>query len=140
MSQTFDGSKLSLMDDPLGVGVADDAGAGRSHHSLLLCRDDEEDGPDALYVEFNDQSNACYGANVALIELSDTLLRLRFKAGSPLRGGRVGEKSSAALDELVVRLLLSPKDLQVLRERLASVVDRACPFRYVGHKLGSSEP
>lgn len=135
MREMFEGSKVSFIDKPLGIAFAEKANRGRSHYALLICRDEEEEGPAALYVELNDQSNSCSGTHLALVELSDMFLRIRFKPGAPLHAGRVGKERTDRLDELLVKLLVSRANLRLLRERLIEVVGQACAFRYVGHSL-----
>jgi hypothetical protein len=139
MIQTFTANKVALMDEPLGFGVAEEVGSGMLRHSLILCLDDEKEGAAALYVEFNDQSNACTGPNLALVELSDTQLRLHFKPGSRLRSGSVDACLGEPLTVLAAVLTLSPPEIKTLWVRLRQVVEGACPLRYVGRALQSAD-
>jgi len=139
MMLNFTGTTLLLIDSPPSVVLAQEDDEEILCNAVMLGRDEPEEGPEAFFIELNDQAEGCTGRHVSLIELSDTLLHIRFTPDSPLRGGRDGEASDPLLTDLVIRFSLSLERLEALSRKLKDVIQDACPFRYVGHALRATD-
>jgi hypothetical protein len=120
--------------------LGEEDSSGTLRHSLLIHRDDEGEGAGSLYVEFNDPSNICSGSSLDLIELSDHILRLRFKPTSSMCTRELHGLPGPRLDELAAFFSLPDRDLAGLRARLTQITTGACAFRYVGHTLRTPDP
>ena len=90
--QVFSATRIEVVaeEGALYLQVAEDLG-DTTVHSLLFAVTLEEEGDDGseLYVEFNDQHNGMFRAEVGTVELSDDELILTPAAGVKLCAGRV---------------------------------------------------
>ena len=123
MKQTFRATDIAVQPlyDTVSLASVDDAGKPRV--SVQLWRDqDEIEGPKAVRIQLNGQSNVTDGRSIEEAVLGDDLLRLSFEATSALRGGEYEKPLGPVLRELHVLFSLDDERLRIGRSKQRPIV------------------
>jgi len=112
--------------------------SGKPLQYLCLGSDDDPEAK-GLYLEYNDQCNACDGRGVQKIDLRGTRLVVHLVNGTSIMAGAVDRLSKERLSRIEVQLDLGMKDRNQLSEKLREVVgDSCCRFQIFLHSFSGN--
>src|SRR4029079_14549092 len=128
MRQTFLANEISVSDpgEPLTLSFAAIHPVDGMTHSLILMKDHEEKGPKSIYMEFNDQINACWGPSLRSVELGEDFLTIRLDPAARLKQGKVDALTDDPLSELVVNFAVPPELLLRMDAALDGLLREGC--------------
>jgi hypothetical protein len=119
----------------LVVGFGKDGPDRNLVNYLTFLRDTEDSGPRSVYLEFNDQGNACTGERLDAVRLGDDRLTVVLRPPPGIRAGTVDGVMGPPLLELEVRFETPLDNLRRIRLGLESILAGGCAFSYVGTAL-----
>lgn len=149
MEQQFTATKVEIGEldfNIFSVYLSDLDEDAEEHHFLGFQRtlpeteiDPDDEGGEAedegFYLEYNGQENGRYqraskAANISLIELSETALRVLYTPAAKVHQGEIDATGDVPLSQLVVNFNFGAEQVLALREALQTVVGQDCEFRY----------